>query len=101
MIDGATYELEHPVAEAIQLGDSVVVLFDHMSQEEYRRQFPNMIAVSRQEIRLWTAELPTAESADGYWKIASVDPLIACSFISFECELDQTSGRIRKRTFYK
>ena len=96
-----TLELEYPIEEAFVAGDRVVVLLACSAQAENWRQFPNLIALDRRGNKLWTAELPTTYSVDCYHMIASRDPLVVYSLASYECEIDVTNGRIRKRTFTK
>jgi ABC-type transport system substrate-binding protein len=51
--------------------------------------------------RLWTAELPTTNTGDSYYRIVSYRPLVAYSICSYECEIDLDTGRILRRSFFK
>ncbi len=100
-IDGTTHELEHPIKLALESGSNVIVLFKKDGQDTRMKGFRNLICISRQGKRLWVAELPTTENMDRYYAIASSQPLIAYSVCSYECEIDPTSGRVVRASFFK
>jgi hypothetical protein len=100
-IDGTRHEMPYPIDYAIEYGDSVVILFDPDSADEGNGRFHNLVAVDRSGKVRWTADLPTADPGDRYYKIASNDPLTAYSVRSYDCVIDQSSGRILERTFTK
>jgi len=50
---------------------------------------------------LWTAELPTTDPGDRYYKIPSSDPLTAYSVRSYDCVIDRHTGYILERVFTK
>jgi len=99
--DGKSYELEHRVADAIESNDRVVVLFDPDAYTAKFGQFPNLIAVSREGTKLWTAELPTTTSGDRYYRLIRGESLRAASIYSFVCEIDPRTGRILRKEFVK
>jgi len=100
-IDGRRYEMPHPIDDAIEYEGSVIVLFDPDSADEGSGRFHNLVAVDRSGRVEWTAELPTDDPGDRYYRIASSDPLTAYSVRSYDCVIDRTSGHILDRTFTK
>ncbi len=100
-VKGKSIELEYPVRDAFMLGDKIIVLFDPNAYIEKFGQFRNLIALTEDGDRLWSAELPTNQSGDTYFRVSSRNPLVANSFHSFDCEIDESTGRIRKKVFTK
>ena len=100
-VGGKSMELEYPVANAFMLGDKIIVLFDPDAYTEKFGQFKNLIALNANGERIWTAELPTNESGDTYNQVSSKCPLVAYSWKSFACEIDESTGRIKKKIFSK
>jgi len=100
-IDGRRYELEHPVVDAIEHENLVVVLFDPAAYTSKFGQFANLQAFSRIGEPLWTAELATNKSGDRYYKVAKGDVLRAASIYSFVCDIDLNNGQIARREFLK
>jgi hypothetical protein len=100
-VNGHYFQMEYPVEEAFEADNKVIALLDPDAFVEKFGQFNNLCAVDLSGRRLWTAELPTTDSGDRYYKIASRTPLIAYSIWSYECEIDADTGRIRRRTFFK
>jgi hypothetical protein len=100
-IDGNRHVLQFPIAAAVEYADSVVVLFDPDSADEGNGRFHNLVAVDRSGQPQWTAELPTEDPGDRYYKIASSEPLIAYSVRSYDCVIDQFTGRILSKSFTK
>jgi hypothetical protein len=94
-------EVEHRVVDAFQIEGRIIVLFDPDSYTERFGQFPNFAAFTPTGERLWIAELPTTNTGDRYYKIASREPLVVYSIDSFECEIDPSTGRIKARRFFK
>ena len=86
-------EMQLPVIEA--------VLHDPDSRAEKYGQFPNLIAIDRSGTTVWTAELPTKESGDAYYRIASAEPLIVYSVFSYSCRIDPQTGKIEEKRFFK
>ncbi|HOX03244.1 MAG TPA: hypothetical protein P5555_13325 [Candidatus Paceibacterota bacterium] len=100
-VSGASLELEYPVADAFELEDRIIVLFNPDACTKKFGQFPNLVALRPTGERLWTAELPTTTSGDRYYKVASRNPLVVYSIHSVECEIDIATGRIKARRFSK
>lgn len=96
-----TWQVEHPVLQAFVVGSNVVVLYDSDVHKEKFGQFPNLVAFSFEGEKLWTAELPTNESGDSYYRAYVEDGLMADSWKSFACRIDESSGRIKSKIFYK
>ena len=101
VIGGRPIEMEYPVVEAFQLGDKVVVMLDPDAYNQKFGQFRNLLAFTPEGEALWVAELPTSMSSDTYTRISSKNPLVADSFTSYACEINQSSGEIIKKSFYK
>jgi len=108
-IDGSTTALPWPVLQVAESASAVYVLLDpdsYIADPSYkvsrRAGAPavrNLLAFSKSGQRLWEAELP--EQADYYYKVISVEPLIAYSFSSHRCEIDPNSGAIVRKEFLK
>jgi hypothetical protein len=101
IINDKLIELEYPIADAFELEHKIIVLFDSDARTEKFGQFPNLIALGLNGEKLWTAELPTTTSGDRYYKIASQIPLVVYSIYSEECEIDPSTGKIKRHTFFK
>ncbi len=99
-VDGHQVKLDFDIVDAVTVGDSVVVLLDVDSVASVG-QFRNLVALDKRGSVIWKAEMPTSANYDRYFKIASVDPLVAYSTTSFECEIDPGSGKIVRRVYYK
>jgi hypothetical protein len=100
-IDGRSFDLEYPIAEAFELDGRVIALFDPDAYTEKFGQFQNLIALKETGELLWKAELPTNDSGDRYYKIAERRPLVAYSIYSYNCEIDPATGKIKDRIFIK
>ncbi len=101
LVNGIEVRLDYAVEEAFESNGRIIVLLDPDAYTEKFGQFPNLLAVSPSGNRLWTAELPTTDPGDRYYKITSRAPLIASSIWSYECEIDPATGKIKNRIFYK
>jgi hypothetical protein len=100
-VGDVSWEVAHTILEAFLVGSRVVVLYDPDAYRETFGQFPNLIAFSVSGEKLWTAELPTNESGDRYYRTYLSDGLMADSPKSFACRIDESSGRILRKVFYK
>ena len=100
-IDGATHVLEFPIDEAFDHGSVVIVFFAPDSGPKRFGQFHNVIAVDRQGNKVWEADLPTSNTGDRYYNIASRDPLTLYSTQSYDVVLDAATGRILEKRFTK
>lgn len=97
--DGRELEGEYPVYDARQAGEMLLVLY---RPESYRGgQFRNLVAFDSSGRELWKAELPTTASMDSYYQLVSVKPIIADSYCSYRCTIDEATGRIIKKEFFK
>lgn len=101
LVENHSISAAYPVAEAFQLGDKIVVLYDPDAYQENFGQFKNLVALTLEGETFWTAELPTNDSGDRYYKVSSKKPLIAYSIYSYACEIDESNGKIVSRTFFK
>lgn len=100
-IDGRAVPTQHRVLDARAAGSLVVVLFDPDDKPRPWGTFPNLVALSNEGDELWVAELPTTVTGDAYYRIASVEPLVAYSTKSFACTIDRLTGRIERSDFFK
>ena len=108
-VNGRTIELAWPILAAVEHGAKTFVLLDpdaYLTDPQYKalraRGAPairNLLALGDDCAILWEGELPQA--ADYFYKITSVDPLIAYSFSSYCCEIDADSGKITRKAFVK
>lgn len=97
--DGREISLDYPVYDARLVGEMLLVLFRPDSRKG--GQFRNLVAFDLAGRELWTAELPTSSGVDAYYEIISDRPIIADSYCSYRCTIDERSGRITKKEFYK
>jgi hypothetical protein len=100
-VNGRYFQMGYPIEEAFEADEKVVVLLDPDAFVEKFGQFNNLCAVDFSGRLLWTAELPTTDPGDRYYKITSRTPLIAYSVWSYECEIDADTGRITRRIYFK
>lgn len=101
-VENRSWQVEYPIHQAFTLKDKVFVLYDpDCKLDDKFGQFPNLIAFDFEGRKLWTAELPTSESQDCYYQIKQENGLTADSWKSFSCVIDQESGKIKRKTFYK
>lgn len=108
-IDGQPTDMPWKVLNAIEHRDKVFVLFDpdsYLLNQDYkmmrREGLPpirNLVAYTRNGVKLWEAEFP--ESSDYYYQLISASPLVASSFSSYRCEIDPDSGKIKQKVFLK
>lgn len=96
MLTQHTLQLNHSIIDALVLEDKLVVLFDSDAARE--GQFHNLVALSFAGEPLWSAEFPTLEKGDYYYRMICDTTLRAFSVSSYECEIDIRTGRIRKKT---
>lgn len=106
-------DLPHPVKEAVETKETIVVLLD---PDSYPRTglHKNLWGFDKQGRKLWEAELPrysqfdiwipkgsASEAPDIYWRVEQREPLIASSFSSYTCRLNEATGEIESAEFYK
>ena len=96
-----SWDVPHPILQAFALGAKVIVLYDPDINRESLGQFPNLIAFSFGGEQLWKAELPTNEGGDCYYRAYFNNGLIADSWKSFSCRIDESTGKILSKVFYK
>lgn len=89
-------QLDHSILDAVVLEDKLVVLLD--SDAEREGQFHNLVALSFAGEPLWSAEFPTIEKDDYYYRMICDTSLRAFSVSLYECEIDIRTGRICKKT---
>jgi hypothetical protein len=100
-IDGKSYDLEHRIVDAVECQGGVAVLFDPAAYTAKFGQFANLVGLSCEGAKLWTAELPSTTSGDRYYKLVRDDKLRAASVYSFICDIDPRTGRIIRKEFLK
>jgi hypothetical protein len=100
-IDENRYELPYPIDDAIEYDKLVVVLYSPDSAPKTYGQFHNLVAFDRSGRPRWVAELPTSSTGDRYYKVPSMEPMVAYSTQSYDCTISQQTGRILSKTFTK
>lgn len=98
-VNGKSLELEHAVADAFEIEDSIIVLFEADARRD--EQFQNLIALRSNGEKGWIADLPTNDNSDVYLEVTSRVPLIANSWSCYACEIETATGRIKARSFTK
>ena len=100
-INGEDHLLDFQIYEMSIYNDQVVVLFHPDEGLNMQGQFPNLVCFAFDGHKKWTADLPTSNNGDVYYKIVSKNPLIVNSMQSYQCQIDIGTGKILKRDFYK
>ena len=96
-----SWQVAYPILQALSVGDKIIVLYDPDAHLEKFGRFSNLAAFNLEGENLWMAQLPTNESGDCYWRIYLKDGLMADSFKSFSCRIDESNGNIQSKVFYK
>src|SRR5258705_7866757 len=99
MLAEGILELEYPILDAFQLAGNIIVLFEPDAKKG-PGQFRNLVAVRPDGERIWEAELPTTMSSDAYYRFSS-NPVVTDSLSSFSSTIDDSTGRILGKNFYK
>ncbi|MFC1560735.1 hypothetical protein ACFL3W_02210 [Pseudomonadota bacterium] len=94
-------DLLYPIKDAFELSGVIVVFLDPDANLGKAEQYRNLLGFDQQGKKLWEAELPTSKSSDVYWRIKKKSPLIVSSFSSYECWIDESTGKIKFSEFYK
>ena len=92
---------QYPVQNAFVLDDRLLVLYLPSSMPGKIGQFSNLVAFDNEANLVWTAELPTTETGDCYYRVISREPLIVNSVRSYQCTLDPDTGRLKSKVFLK
>lgn len=100
-VGSQSWQLEYDILDAFAVGHRVIVLYNPDAHRETFGQFPNLEAFSFDGQKLWTAQLPTHESGDSYHRAYFKDGLIADSWKSFACRIDEATGQIQSKVFFK
>lgn len=100
LVDGEYWDFERPILDAHRIGDKIIVVFDYMSFPRHA-QARNLMAFDLHKTHLWTAEHPTSQTSDTYVNIISEQPLRACNFASFDCQIDLETGKLLAAEFTK
>ena len=100
-IDDNRYELPYPIDDSIEYIDLVIVLFSPDSAPKNYGQFHNLVALDRSGQLQWEAQLPTSNTGDRYYKIASKEPLVVYSTQSYDCTISPQTGGILAKVFTK
>ncbi len=98
---GSVLDLPYPIKDAFELSGVVVVFLDPDANLGKAGQYRNLLGFDQQGKKLWEAELPTSKSSDVYWRIKKKSPLVMSSFSSYECLIDESTGKIKSSEFYK
>jgi len=86
-----------PIVDLRVAGDTVAVIYDHIAGPNWH-QFRNLEGYSPDGRRLWTAEHPTAETADSYVSFMDGDGLVAWNYARYVCTIDPATGRLLSAT---
>ena len=100
-IDNKLITMPYKILEVFKSGEVIVVFLDPDANLGKTGQYRNLLAYDANATKKWEAELPTSKISDVYWKIVNKTPLVAYSFSSYECEIDISTGKILKKSFYK
>jgi hypothetical protein len=93
---------EAPVVDYFVLRDKVIALLDREKGPYHPdRRYANLVCYAPDGSLLWRAELPTSGGGDCYYQIDSHDPIVVSSGSSYECTIDENTGRIVRRQFFK
>lgn len=95
-----TLKPQYPVLDAREIGDFIVVLYDHMAfpRGESAR---NLFAHEQGGEIFWRAEGIGQGATDGYTNFISELPLVVGNFSGFTCTIDIESGRVLQKVFTK
>jgi hypothetical protein len=99
-VGARSWTVPYPVADARQIGDRVVVVYDYLSGPKHAA-FHNAEAFDDAGRKLWTAELPGPGAANAYVEFMSEDPLILWNFACLRCTIDPTTGKLLNTVFTK
>ena len=101
IVAGRRIRLSYLADDAFTLDGRLIVLYAPTSERGKVGQFNNLVALGDEGDEVWTAELPTGETGDCYYRVVSHASLVAISVKSFVCTLDSMTGRITSREFVK
>lgn len=106
-------DLPYPIKEAFETQRVIVVLLDP-DLYPMRGLHKNLLGFDRHGNKLWEAELPrysrfdvwvrkepASEASDIYWQVKQREPLIVSSFSSYNCKINEGTGKIESAEFYK
>ena len=100
-VGAVTIDLGYPIKDAFELDKVVVVFLDPDADLGKTVQYKNLLGFDNKGSKLWEADLPTSKISDVYWRVKQKQPLIVSSFSSYECEIDEDTGRVISSEFYK
>jgi len=98
---GGEVECEGLIKDAFLISDVIVILLDPDENLGIDGQYQNLIGYNLTGSCIWRAELPTIKTSDVYWKINSSKPLVVSSWSSYNCHIDELTGLIVEKEFYK
>jgi len=100
-VDDTEHVLNFPIIDAATDGDRVYVVFDYMA---YPKNLPaeNFSAYDKHGRRLWTVSgNPIDQPNAAYTNIINLKPLTVGNFAGFSCEIDESTGELKKSHFTK
>jgi hypothetical protein len=74
-INGNSFDMDYPIEEAFEADGKAIVFLSSDAFVGKFGQFNNLCALDFSGRRLWTVELPTTDTGDRYYRIASRMPL--------------------------
>jgi hypothetical protein len=99
LLNGVPIRTPYRVQEAVVSDERAIALYDPDDAPREYGSFANLVAMDAEGSELWKAELP--QSPASYYKLVSVDPLVALSWASFRCTIDPATGRILEAQWFK
>jgi hypothetical protein len=97
--NGYKFKSEYSVLDKVELDDLVLVIYDYMEFQKGEAQ-NNLIAYDKNGTKVWVAESP-GNRVSAYYKFVSTSPLVANSFCSHTCTINNSTGKLIKKVFYK
>lgn len=94
-------DLTYPIKDAFESSGVVVVFLDPDANPDKSAKYKNLLGFNQHGKKIWEADLPNSISADMYWRVKQKSPLIVSSFSSYECRIDELTGKIKSSKFYK
>ena len=97
-VGGASWRAVYPIVDLRVVGDTGAVIYDHLAGPHWH-QFRNLEGFSLDGRRLWTAEHPTAETADSYVSFLDGEGLVVWNYACYVCTIDPATGQLLSATF--
>lgn len=96
--NGYMIKFEYPIRQLARFDDLYLVLLDPDSFTGSGK-FENLMAYTKNGKKKWVADLPNDQTA--YYQFKSGSPIIADTFSSHTCYINNFDGKIIRTEFYK